>query len=132
MHVAILDAEDAICKGQARGPMRDQYDGAPLQSLPTSVDKVIFAVQVVHRSGLVEDQDLRILHQCAGQRDALSLPSRKSDSVVANLGLESVCKLNDELIGLSETRCRFDLRIVRTFQPKSNICLLYTSDAADD
>ena len=71
--------------------------------------QLLFGLQVDRRGGVVQDQDLRLLCQRAGQGDALLLAAGKPGALLADDGVEALGQRADEISG-RETGVQGDVR----------------------
>src|SRR5260370_33927589 len=64
---------------------------------------------VIERAGrVIEDQNARIRHQGAGDRNALALTARQAATTLANDGVVALCQSQDEVVGAGELGRRND------------------------
>ena len=89
--VAALDGRESVGYGDGGAGLHESLQRLLDQSLALGVER---------RGGLVEDEYGRVLEYGAGYADALSLSAAESSAAVADVGIEAVLRLGDELIGI--------------------------------
>ena len=94
--VGVLDGRQAVGNG---------HGGARLHQLEQCVLHQPLALGIECRGGLVEDEDGRILQNGAGNAHALPLSARETAAAVADVGVESLLRLHDEVVGIGNA-CR--------------------------
>ena len=62
------------------------------------------AFRIEGRGGLVEDEDRRILQDGTGDADTLALTTRESSATIADVRIESVFALRNEVVGVGYLR----------------------------
>src|SRR5262249_57968886 len=92
--------------------MRDGYDhDEPAQVLQSGLD-LAFAERVQRARGLVEDQDLWSAEESARDSHALSLASRESGPALAQVRVESVFELVEQIGQLCHAQTFHDPRLI--------------------
>lgn len=71
---AVVEGDDAVDPAQGLRAVGDHDGGAVSGCGAHGVFDATFAVQVEVRGGLIEDEHTRIMDECSGQADELSLP----------------------------------------------------------
>src|SRR5690606_1474720 len=84
---AVLEYQDLVGAEYGRQAVRDRERGASLREFADRGIHLAFRFDVEIRGCLVEDQDRRILQQCARDRDALALSARDLAAHFADLRL---------------------------------------------
>ena len=91
-----LQVENPVRLANGRNAMGDEEDRPPPLPVGSSrpvvetLQDAMLGRRVQRRRGFVEDQDLGILRDCAGDGQALTLAGRKLPAAVAELGIEPV------------------------------------------
>ena len=67
-------------------------------------------VRVERRGRLVEEQDRRVLENCARDREPLPLPARERYAALAEFGRVALVEIADEAVRGGATGGRLDLR----------------------
>lgn len=87
--VSVLDGGEAV---------GDDHHGAAVGSaLEGSLDETL-ALRVKAASGLVEEQDARVAHECAGDSYALFLSTRQRHALAADLGVVAIWQRRDKVV----------------------------------
>ncbi|MNP21554.1 hypothetical protein D3C76_1141770 [compost metagenome] len=89
--------------------MGDHQGGASLHDVIQGCLDVPLGFGVEGRSGFVENQQRRILEQRPGNRQTLALATGEQHAVLADLSVEALGQLLDELLGISIGSSGFDL-----------------------
>ena len=103
--------------------MGDDDGSAILHEVLDSILNEAFGLGVEGRSGFVEDEDRRVFENSAGDRYALTLTSREARATVANVGLISIRRCYNEIVGVGNASCLFDLGLCSRFYSKGNIVI---------
>src|SRR5260370_5448181 len=104
---AAFDGHDAVAAAHGGKAVRDDEHGTTLRDLAHVLLDDTLALVIEGARGLVEDQNARIGHQCAGNRDALALPAGERSAAFTHGGVISLGQLQDEVMGAGE-RARGD------------------------
>ena len=94
---AVVEHQDAGGVAHGRKPVRDHEGGAVLHHLVERGLHLHLGGGVERAGRLVEDQDRRVLHQRARDRDALALAAREHAAALADAGLEAFRIALDEI-----------------------------------
>jgi hypothetical protein len=89
--------------------VRDQERGSIGQHRAKTVVHGCLDPRVDRARGVVENQDARVVEDCARERDPLPLTSRQRQATLTDRGVVSARELGDELVRLGDTGSRFDL-----------------------
>src|SRR5215813_12946363 len=81
---ATLERDDAIRRPHGRKPVRDDQNGPPLGDLFHVVLNYALALIVERARRLIEYQDARLVDECAGNGDALTLTTRECGASLAD------------------------------------------------
>ncbi|KAK1241728.1 hypothetical protein MKX07_007551 [Trichoderma sp. CBMAI-0711] len=96
--LALAQHENDIRILHRRQPMRDNHHRPALAGpLKGRLDKLL-ALRVERASRLVEQQDVRVADERAGDGDALLLAARERDAAGANVGVVAFGEGDDEVV----------------------------------
>src|SRR6266508_2462769 len=95
---AALDRDDAVTPAHRRQPVSDDEHGAAFGDLLHILLDNPFTLVVKRARGFIEDQDTRVADQCASNRDALALSTRKIGAPLAYDGVITFRKFQDEVV----------------------------------
>ena len=95
--LAFVHDDDLVGTLDGREAVGNDQRGASFDHAAERVAHFEFGFGIDARSGFVEDQNLRLVRQGAGERDELLLSGRKRRSALANLFVESVGQAADEV-----------------------------------
>ena len=106
--LALAQDNDPICVSHSRQPMRDHDGGTAFHNL---IDRLLhkalrFAVQCARR--LVQYENLRVVNDGPGNRDALTFAARQTQTAVADNGVELLRQCRDESVRVRDARRLFD------------------------
>ena len=82
-----------------------------------------FGFGVESRCCLVENENRWIFEYCTCYRDALTLTAREARATVANVGLISIRRCYNEIVGVGNASSLFDLGLCSRFYAKGNIVI---------
>ncbi len=89
--------------------VRYREGGPPLHQPADGLLDLFLGLHVHGGGGLVQDQDLRVVEDGAGQGDALALPAGEPGAPLAHLGVVAVGLGHDEGVGVGRLRGLHDL-----------------------
>lgn len=92
----------------------------------------VFGFRIQRRSRLIEQDDRRILDQCARDRDTLALAARKLHPVLADGCVIASRKSNNEFMGLGGIRGRHDLRVAGVEFTERNVLADRSTEQMND
>ena len=101
--IGILDRTQTVGDGHRGTRLHQTLQGILYQAL---------ALGVEGRGGFVEDEDRRILQDGTGDADALALSARESSATIADVRIEALFRLHDEVVGIGNLRCLLDLLLM--------------------
>ena len=99
---AVRQHDDVVGIDDRRKPVRDDDRGAVLHHLGERCLHARLGFVVERRGRLVEQQDRRVAHDGAGDRQALALAAGQRQPVLADRRVVAVRLLADELVGLRD------------------------------
>ena len=120
-HRSVLNHENAIGVHDRGEPMSNGDGCASLAQFSDCFLHQVFGFGIQRRSRLIEQDDRRILDQCARDRDTLALAARKLHPVLANGCVIASRKSNNEFMRLGGLRGRHDLSIARVEFTERNV-----------
>ena len=85
--------------------MRNGDGGPALGQLLQGSGHHVFAFIVKGRGCFIQDQDSRVLKENPGNTDALLLSSRQLDAAFTHIGVISILKLRNEIMGAGQPGC---------------------------
>lgn len=103
--------QDAVGMADGRQAMGDDQRGSPVRQAQQRLLHRPFALIVERAGRLVEDQNLRILEEGAGDGDALALAARKLDAALADIGIIALGQSDDEVVRIGGPGRRFQFGI---------------------
>src|SRR5581483_4111189 len=95
---AVLDGDDPIGASNRGEPVSDNEDRPPFTNPPHILMDDAFAFVIERAGGFVENQNARIAHQGARDRDALTLSTREAASAFADHRLIAFTQLENEVM----------------------------------
>lgn len=95
----VLQYEYLVCAAHSGNALRNNDLCTGIGKLLKIFAQLLFGLQVDRRGGVVQDQDLRLLCQRAGQGDALLLAAGKPGALLADDGVEALGQRADEISG---------------------------------
>ena len=98
-HAALLEHDDPIGVADRGQAVRDDQPGVLLEQPGERRLDQAFGVAVDARRRLVQDQDLGVGDQSAGEADQLALPERQVAAALLEFGLVALRQPHDELVG---------------------------------
>ena len=101
-HAALVQHQDGVAVGQRRQPVRHDHHGAAARHVrQVGVDQGL-AFRIERAGRLVQDQDARVVHQGAGDRQALPLAAGQVGRAFLDQRLIAVRQALDELRGAGQ------------------------------
>ncbi len=104
LDAAVLDQNDFIHLFDGGDPVRDQDGGLAGTGLFQVVEDDALRLGVHGGNGVVQDQDRRVLHECAGNRDALLLAAGNGHAAFAEHRFVAVGEFLDVAVNVCEHR----------------------------
>lgn len=108
--LAILHDNQAVRILERRQPVRDGEGRAPGNQAVDGFLDLLLGLDIHVRSRFIEDENTRIVQNCAGDGDALFFTSGKPLSPFPDEGLIIIGLVPDEIMGIGDLRCADDLR----------------------
>ena len=90
-----FDCNDTVRMPYCRKPMRDDQDRSALRYFPHIALNDMLAFIIQRACCFIENKNARIGHQCARDRDALSLAAGQACTALANDGVIAVRQFTD-------------------------------------
>ena len=118
---AVIEHEDVVGVRNGRQPVCDGDGGAAFLKPLERAEDFLLGAGVQGAGRLVEQQDRRVLDQCAGDGDALLLAARKLQSALANHRAKAIGQASDQRHQRSIARGLFDHRVIRALGPVGDV-----------